>query len=1110
MTAQFSPADIAAHTGAHTPTEEQAAVIGAPLGPSAIVAGAGSGKTETMAARVVWLVCNGVVEPDRVLGLTFTRKAASELAERVRNRLREASVAIGDLDPARATAMRSAEPTVLTYDSYARRIVAEHGLRLGIEPGVQTADAAALWQLAQQVVTAYDGPLEEVDRTSSTIVQAVVALSDEMAAHLVGVDDVVAASTRVIAQIEQLERAGGKALASTVRRQLDGVYGRVLLAPVLAGFAERKRDGDLMSFGDMLSAACRLSSEQPAIGEQERDRYDVVLLDEYQDTSGAQAALLRSLYAGHPITAVGDPCQAIYGFRGASADTLTAFRMQFGDGVAIPMRQLSTTFRNDRAILQIANEVSAPLRAWGAEVAVLDAGPAAGPGELAVGLFETTKDEAAAVAADIASRWEPGASSVAVLSRARSEEFGAVIDALVEQGLPIEVVGLSGLLSLPEIREIVNTLSVLTRPSSDAELIQLLGGRRWRIAPSDLVALSTYAKRLAGRGSDEADDDEVDESSLVDALDQIRNADEAAFSERGWHRLNAYAGELAELRALMGEPLADLVGAIERAIGVDIESTVRDVRRELPPRAALDQFTGVAHAFSAGSGTQSTEGFLQYLDAAEEADRGITRDGTTPRRDAVQVLTMHASKGLEWDSVYIIGATDKALPGDPKPATAWLKDLGTLPYELRSDAAALPRVDISEVQQTNKVNTEFVGQMKEQVKEHHGREQRRLVYVALTRARHRLWMSAARWKPTAKKSRVPSEYLTLMREHVERTGGQLVAWAPQPEDGAENPASADLELHLWPASALSAEQTAARAAAEQFNADVAEAMGRSGIAALPQHSESAHESASGQQAEPAQQSTSLEQSASLQQSASLAEQPRHPWLEATELLLAERAARRAGTVVDVEAPDRLSASQLVAIRRDPVQFALDIRRPVPRLLRAAADRGTLFHSWVEHRFGSDSLIDIDDLPGASDEGLEADASIDDLIERFESSEWASRRPLETETGFDLMVDGIPLRGRLDAVFEWPGSDADYDVIDWKTGRRPTGEALAAAEVQLAVYRLAWSRIAGVDPQRVRAGFFYVADGITHRPDRVLDERDLIDLVRTLPEASTIEASSLSS
>ena len=1077
MTVQLSPADVAAHTGAHVPTAEQAMVIGAPLGPSAIVAGAGSGKTETMAARVVWLVCNGLVDPDRVLGLTFTRKAASELAERVRNRLREASAAIPGLDPVLAAAMRSAEPTILTYDSYARRIVQEHGLRLGIEPSVQTADAAALWQLAQQVVAAYDGPLEDIDRASSTIVQAVVALSDEMAAHLVTVDDVVAASQKFIAHIETIEASAGKELSPTARRGLAGVYGRLLLAPVLRRFADRKRELDLMSFGDMLNAACTLARQQPGIGAAERDRYDVVMLDEYQDTSGAQAALLCSLFAGHPISAVGDPCQAIYGFRGASADTLPAFRTTFGDGAGVPLQQLGTTFRNDHAILELANEVSAPLRAAGAEVAVLSAGPAAGRGQLTVGLFETTTEEAAAIAEDIADRWEPGTSSVAVLSRARSEEFGAVIDALLDLGLPIEVVGLSGLLSLPEIREIVQTLAVLTRPSSDAELVQLLGGRRWRIAPSDLVALSSYSKRLAGRTHVDADGDEVDDASLVDALDQICRADRDAFSADGWARLTAYAAELTELRGLMGEPLADLIGAIERAIGVDVESTVRDLRRESPPRAALDQFTGIAHSFSTSAGTESAEGFLQYLEAAEEADRGITRDGTAPRRDAVQVLTMHASKGLEWDTVYIVGATEKALPGRPKPAGAWVGDPGILPYELRGDSRSLPENTIYRVEKPAQVTKEFIAEFKEQVTDRHADEQRRLVYVAVTRARHRLWMSAAHWKPDTKNFRAPSEYLELMRRHVEAAGGTPVAWADPPEGGAENPANADLTHVLWPASELTAEQQAARAAAARLAQSMATA---------PDDSPDRRGSEPGSAASSGPQEPG----------------PRHPWLEATDLLLAERAARRQLRIVEVQAPPRLSASELVAIRRDPVEYALDVRRPVPRLLRAAADRGTLFHSWVEHRFGSDSLIDIDDLPGAGDEGVEADASIEDLIERFEASEWAGRRPLETETGFDLVVDGLPLRGRLDAVFTWPGDDADYDVIDWKTGRIPAGEALAAAEVQLAVYRLAWARIAGVDPERVRAGFFYVADGVTHRPRRVLDERDLIDLVRALPTATT--------
>lgn len=1050
----LSPAELAAHTGAHPPTDEQAAVIGAPLHPSAIVAGAGSGKTETMAARVVWLVASGQVDPDRVLGLTFTRKAAGELAERVRDRLRQAARAIPDLDPQHREAMLHAEPTILTYDSYARRIVQEHGLRLGIEPSVQTADAASLWQLAHQVVSAYDGPLEDTAKASSTLVKALVALADEMAAHLVEVDDVEAESVRVLSFLDELAAQTGKTVAPSNLAKLAGVTGRQLLAPLLRQFAQAKRERDLMSFGDTLKAACALAGRFPEVGAIERARFDVVMLDEYQDTSAAQAKLLRSLFAGHPVTAVGDPCQAIYGFRGASSDTLPAFRRDFGDGAAVPLMRLQTSFRNDRAILGLANAVSDPLLAAGADVAVLATGPQAQDGALAVGWFETVDDEARAIAADIAARWSAdGTASVAVLSRARSEEFGAVIDALLEAGLPIEVIGLSGLLSLPEIREIVHTLRVLTRPDSAVDLVQLLGGRRWAIGPADLVALRGYARRLAGiRGHDDTDADEVDEASLVDALDQIDGAGEASFSAAGWQRLRRYSAELAELRGLMGESLADLIGAIERRIGVDVESTVRDLRRESPPRSALDQFTAVAHSFSGGAGTESAEAFLQYLDAAEEADRGITIDGLVPRAGTVQVLTMHASKGLEWDDVYILGATRKSLPGDAKPASGWVGEMGVLPYELRGDARVLPQNTIFELSAPGKIEREFIAPFRARVRERHEEEQRRLVYVAVTRARHRLWMSGAQWKPSAKRPRTPSEYLELMRDHLAAAGGAPVSWVDPPQDDAPNPALADVRITRWPASGLTAEQVRARAAEELLAAEV-----------------------------------EVDDS--------------HPWLEATDLLLAERAARRQRSrVVEVEAPGRLSASQLVAIRRYPEQFALDIRRPVPRGLAHAADRGTLFHSWVEHRFGSDSLIDIDQIPGAGDEGVEADASIDDLIAAFEAGEWAARRPLETETGFDLVVDGIPLRGRLDAVFEWAGDDADYDVIDWKTGRRPVGEDLRAAEVQLAVYRLAWARIKGVSPDRVRAGFYYVPDGITHRPERVLEEAELVDLVRTLPTA----------
>src|ERR687884_1515935 len=135
----LTPAALATALGLPRPTDEQAAVIAAPLEPALVIAGAGAGKTETMAARVVWLVANGLVTPDRVLGLTFTRKAARQLGERVRARLRRlaGSGLLDRLDPSgqRRAAVLAGEATVLTYHAYAGRLVAEHALRLPTDPG---------------------------------------------------------------------------------------------------------------------------------------------------------------------------------------------------------------------------------------------------------------------------------------------------------------------------------------------------------------------------------------------------------------------------------------------------------------------------------------------------------------------------------------------------------------------------------------------------------------------------------------------------------------------------------------------------------------------------------------------------------------------------------------------------------------------------------------------------------------------------------------------------------------------------------------------------------------------------------------------------------------
>jgi DNA helicase-2/ATP-dependent DNA helicase PcrA len=206
--------------------------------------------------------------------------------------------------------------------------------------------------------------------------------------------------------------------------------------------------------------------------------------------------------------------------------------------------------------------------------------------------------------------------------------------------------------------------------------------------------------------------------------------------------------------------------------------------------------------------------------------------------------------------------------------------------------------------------------------------------------------------------------------------------------------------------------------------------------------------------------------------------------------LRERAGHAAPTV-DVPLPSHLSVSALVTLRRDPAELARRLRRPMPAAPAPQARRGTAFHAWLEERFGAARLVDLDELPGSGDELAAPDGALAELQEAFLASEWADRQPVEVEVPFETPLGPLTLRGRIDAVF----ADGDgYEVIDWKTGPPPSGAELATAGVQLAAYRLGWSRLTGVPVEQVSAGFHYVAAGVTVRPVDLLDEAGLLGLV----------------
>jgi DNA helicase II / ATP-dependent DNA helicase PcrA len=1055
-----TPQQLARRLGLPRPTDEQAATIAAPLSPSVVVAGAGSGKTETMAARVVWLVANGLVRPEQVLGLTFTRKAARELGSRVRRRLAQLAVrGVIDAAPDDDPTLLGGEPTVVTYDAFAGRIVAEHAMRLGHEPGVRLITEAVAWQYATRVVEAYHGEMHHVVHAPTTVVDQVLSLHGELAGHLVEPSRVRKFARELRAQVDALPASNRSKhrYYADVENALATQDARSQLVALVEGFRALKRANEAVDFGDQAELAARLADRFPDVGEAERERFAVVLLDEYQDTSHAQLVLLRALFGeGHPVTAVGDPCQSIYGWRGANAGTLTTFRRQFRDsaGEEAVQTSLTTSFRNGTRILAVANQLALPLRAEGLDVPVLCPFPATADDEVVVSLHLTAADEAADIARRARSFWDASAdgrtAAVLVRSRAQIPRLEAALRAVE---LPVQVVGVGGLLTTPEVNDIVATLRVICEPSRGDALMRLLTGARWRIGPRDVEALARWSRRLvADASTDAADRDDVDDHSIVDALDSLPRA--GWFSPEGDHRLRELSGQLRALRRRAGQPLPELVHDVEKTLGLDVEVAAR---RGPSGRANLDRFLDVTAEFAVSGESPTLSAFLAYLDAAESAERGLRPGEVEVAGDVVQVLTVHGAKGLEWDAVFVAGLVDGVFPAGHTNDRGWLGKPGELPYPLRGDAAALPRLRLSDARDQQGAR-DAVGRFAADCGRAGRLEERRLAYVATTRASRLLVCTGYRWGD-GKLARTPSEFLVEMRAACIAGAGEVGVWVDDP--GPANPLDDVVADFHWPYDPLGGR----RAVIEQGAALVRAAQAGDDVADLDAEAEV---------------------------SAAAAE-----WELEVDRLLEERSRSAKHLPVEVALPAHLSVSRLVQLRTEPDALARAIRRPVPRAPAPLARRGTLFHAWLESRWGSPRLLDLDELPGHADAGAAHDRDLAALQAAFLASPWADRSPVEVEAPFELLIGGVLVRGRVDAVFATP--DGGIDVVDWKTGALPRGDAEASANaVQLAAYRLAFARLYGVELAQVSAAFHYVCEDLTLRPTDLLDAEELESLIRSLP------------
>jgi len=1073
-------------------SDEQAAVVTAPLEAGVVVAGAGSGKTATMVARVVWLVGTGQVWPDQVLGLTFTTKAADELAVRVRLGLRRLRAA--DLLPVIGTSIGDAraegvqdelEPTISTYHAFAGRLVRDHALRLGREPGARLITPATSWQLAARAVGSYDGPMEAVTWTESTVVSAVLSLAGDLSEHLVD-----AAAVREVGERLRGAAAGTLKLQDKAKRVLACQAAREQLLPLVDRYTTLKRERELLDFGDVVALAAALARDCPQVRALERAASRVVLLDEYQDTGAAQEVLLRSLFGdGHPVTAVGDPCQSIYGWRGASAGTLRRFPSSFRAPAREP-RTLSTTYRSGGRILRLANAVSDELRTEGVPVPRLRPAPGREQdGEVRCGLLADVDAEAAWVAGQVVAGLAalpapdgPYWARAAVLCRKRSM-FGRLRAAFESRGVPVEVVGLGGLLAVPEVADLRATLTVLDDPTADAALLRLLTGPRWRIGPRDLAALGRRARALVrGDTSDPGDPveavvlgiDDAQVGSLVDALDDLPpTGPRDPLSAEGRRRLERLREELRALRRRADQPLPDLVADVERTLLLDVEVSARS-GDPAAGRADLDAFADAAASFAGdtaqdGAGEAVLSAFLAHLSAAEDEEHGLDT-GAVSGADTVKLMTVHASKGLEWPVVAVPGMARSAsssgsavFPAKPVTGTSWVLNPRLLPFPLRGDRTELPALPGLEPPQLTAHEQSNAAR--------DAREERRLAYVAVTRAESLLLCSGYHW---GEGSTVlgPSVFLGEARSACLDGAGEVSTWVEEPPE--HNPVVGAGRTVAWPCPDAPAGPGVQAAAARV----------RELLAAGP----------AGQDVQLTLDGIGrIEDDLGLDADAAVTVAG---WDDGLRRL-AEEARRRRGRRTTAVLPSAMSVTGLVELRRDPAALARSLLRPLPRRPSPVTRRGTAFHAWLETTvFGQPQLLDPDDLPGAADDGAGDDAELTALQEAFRRSSWWGRLPADIEVPFEMDVEGVLIRGRMDAVFAEPGGG--WEVVDWKTGRAPTGADAEAAAVQLAAYRLAWHSLTGAPLDTVRAAFVHVRSGTTVRRVDLLDLDGLRALVASVP------------
>jgi DNA helicase-2/ATP-dependent DNA helicase PcrA len=1002
VAAHDEPLSLALSTG---PTDAQRRAIEHPSGPLLVVAGAGSGKTTVLVERFAWLVGAGT-PPESILALTFSTAAADELRERIEARVPPPYE----------------ELSVTTFQAFCAKLLRDEALEAGVDPFAAPVTPAD--RLATLLERIDELPLlhHDLRGNPSALLGSVVQRIDRLKDELITAEDYAAWAQSLP---EESERAARE-------REFAAIY---------EAHDRMLADAGTLDFGDLVLHAFRLLREKAHVRARLSARYRHVLVDELQDTNFAQNLLLRLLAADHAnITAVGDDDQAIYRFRGASTKNIEDFQAEWPQAATLSLEE---SFRCPATVLAAAHAVAAP--AQRIEKQLRSATGARG--EVLFWRCANERAQAQAVAADVErliAREDVAPEDVCVLVRSVKGEGQAVGVALDERAVPYRIAGAAAFFQRAEVRDLLAWLRLLVDPGDAGAVVRALARPPVELRAIDLARITQIARR---RKLDMV-------AALVAALESPQIPPEARERVRTFLKLHRAAA------AALDSSRPDLyVHRLIERLGLRRQLLFAASPEVVERLVNLAKFAELAANYVRRSPQATAREFARSIAAV--ADAGLREEEATAadRPRGVQVMTMHAAKGLEFDHVYVLGLFAARMPG-PRRRT-----LEPIPDALIKESVP------------------------PDTKAAHVDEQRRLLHVAMTRARRRLVLAYPE-RTDRGAVQQPSPFLDEARAAI---GG---TWEAREEElfGPAETLQSTFRL-LRDELLTTVSQVGGRLGELRFDTDLdvshavvrylellklaalLERTGAGGLSvaeALPEVNQRLLQSATAEQRE-------IFETSALDDYLLDAERD--------EKLRARAVAQRAEPSLEPFLPRRgdglvLSATDIETYRTCPLKykFARVFRIPSEPTLNQRF--GILVHQVLE-RFhagaaGSGSLPELLGLLeagwrrggfGDSEEERQLRAKATSALLRYHTRfQDESGEPVWFERPFSFRMGPHLLRGRVDRVDRLP--DGSHELIDYKTGRPKTAAQLRE-DVQLSLYavgaREAWRL------EAAHQAYYYVLD-----------------------------------